>query len=389
MLQKIKRKTAYFLILLFTFFSFPLIEATASEEKSPSLETTAKAAIIMEASTGQVIFSKNPDQELPMASVTKLMTLLLAVEAVERGELSLDEMVTASEIACSMGGSQIYLEPGESFSFKEMLISIAVGSANDASVAVAEHLGGSLEGFVDEMNQRAKELGLKHTHYQNPTGLPIENHYSSAHDLAIILQTCIKYPLFKEVSGIYEYDLRGGDFKLWSTNKLLKWYEGVDAGKTGWTQEAQYCLASTCEREGLRFITVVLGTEETRSHFRESIKLYNYGFAKYKALIIADKGEKLQTIKVTKGIKEELSLELKEKLVILCAKGNEEGYTAKIEAPKKLEAPIKKGEEIGFYIAMEKEKEIFRVPLIASEEIKKASFIQHMGDIFEELYQIN
>jgi len=273
-----KKAGVYILVFLmiytlgsFIAFSAPELPledpAKSGQGIASAMEITAKSAVLMDAYSGKVLFAKEADQELPMASVTKIMTLLLAVEAVEEGKFKLSDRVVASEGAWEMGGSQIYLEPGEEMSLEEILLAIAVGSANDASVALAEHIAGTQEVFIQSMNQRAAELGLKHTRFVNCTGLPAKGHYSSAYDMAVVLKECLKYPLFRRLSSIYEYDLRGGKFKLWNTNKLLKWYEGADAGKTGWTEEAKYCLVSSAQRDGLRLIVTVLGTPETQKPF--------------------------------------------------------------------------------------------------------------------------
>ncbi len=394
MARKILGKSSWIVFVALLCLSFPSIATStpaekANQEKIPTIETTAESAILMEAHTGQILLEKNPHKELPMASVTKLMTLLLALEAVDRGDVKLTDMVTVSEHAWHMGGSQIYLEPGESMSMKEMLISIAVGSANDASVAVAEHLDGTMEAFVDSMNQRAKALGLANTHFANPTGLPAENHYSSAYDLGKILQACLGHPLFKEISGIYEYDLRDGKFKLWSTNKLLKWYPGVDAGKTGWTNAAKYCLASSCERDGLRLIAVVMGTPEARSHFRETIKLYNWGYAKYQALPLAAAGKVVKTVDVAKGIEEKLDLITAQQISLVIPKGKNKGITTKIDVPEKINAPVKKGQTIGQYVVYQDNKEILKVPIQASQTVEKAPLWTQMNRILLKLYDLH
>ncbi len=358
-------------------------------DKKPVLETTAESALLMEADTGKILFEKNPHKELPMASVTKLMTLLLASEAVESGKVKLTDKVTATENAWHMGGSQIYLEPGEEMIMKEMLIAIAVGSANDASVAVAEHIAGSEESFVDAMNQKAQELGLKNTHFANPTGLPAEGHYSSAYDLAVILRECLKMPLFREVSKIYEYDLRGGEFKLWSTNKLLKWYPGVDAGKTGWTNEAKYCLASSCERDGLRLVAVVMATPEVKSHFRESIKLYNFGYARYRAVNMAGAWKTVKTVRVGKGVAKEVNLVTSQKVSMVVPKGEEKGFESRIEAPEQINAPVKKGQKIGDYVVVKEGKEMMRVPLVAASQVEKASLLTQMNRVFGKFHSLD
>ncbi|KJS18503.1 MAG: D-Ala-D-Ala carboxypeptidase [Peptococcaceae bacterium BRH_c4b] len=367
----------------------PSADKTETGEKAGKkapLNTTAESAVLMEANSGQIIFEKEPDKELPMASVTKLMTLLLATDAVESGKVKLTDKVTVTENAWHMGGSQIFLEPGEEMTMKEMLIAVAVGSANDASVAVAEHISGSEEAFVEAMNQRARELGLKHTHFANPTGLPAEGHYSSARDLAVVLRECLKSPLFRNISSIYEYDLRGGDFKLWSNNKLLKWYPGVDAGKTGWTNEAKYCLASSCIRDGLRLVAVVLGTPEVKSHYRESIKLYNYGYARYKAVNVADAGIKVKSIPVGKGVERSVNLITAGNVGLVVPKGEEKGFTSRIDVPEQINAPVQKGQEIGNYVVVKNGREVLRVPLVAERSINKASIFTQMNRAFNKFH---
>jgi len=360
----------------------PEKEATEDKSAKPALETTAESAVIMEAHTGQVLFAKEPDKELPMASVTKIMTLLLAVEAVEKGKFKLTDRVVASENAWEMGGSQIYLEPGEEMSLEEILLAVAVGSANDASVALAEHIAGTEEVFVQAMNQRVKELGLKHTHFANCTGLPASGHYTSAYDMAVILKECLKYPLFKKLSSVYEYDLRGGKFKLWNTNKLLKWYPVVDVGKTGWTNEAKYCLASSGEKDGLRLIVVVLGTPEPKSHFRESIKLYKYGFVRYKALIMAEKGASVKSVKVGKGVINQVNAVTAERVTVVTPKGEEQGFTTRLELPEQVTAPVAKGQQLGVYRVFKNGREVQSVPLVAGHDVPKATLWQQIYKVF-------
>ncbi|MBE3589189.1 MAG: D-alanyl-D-alanine carboxypeptidase [Thermoanaerobacteraceae bacterium] len=376
-----------FVLLMLLTRVMPAWPAPENEKGTPAgMDTTAESAVLMEAQSGQVLWSRNPDKELPMASVTKIMTLLLAVEAVEQGKVSLKDRVVASENAWEMGGSQIYLEPGEEFSFEEMLIAVAVGSANDASVAVAEHLMGSEEAFVEAMNQRAQKLGLKHTHFVNSTGLPAKGHYTSARDMAVIMRECLKYPLFRRISSIYEYDLRGGKFKLWNTNKLLKWYEGVDAGKTGWTNEAKYCLASSAERDGLRLIAVVLGTPEPKSHFRESIKLYKYGFARYKALNLMPAGATVKSLPVSKGVSNRVDAVTAGRVSVVVPKGEDQGFTTRVELPERVTAPVTKGQPLGYCVVLKNNQEVQRVPLVAGSEVKKASLVQQINKVFTRLH---
>lgn len=388
-----RHKLISFLATLTISLIFALPAHTAqdkiTEQNSSQLETKAESAVLMDYVSGKVLYSKNPDKELPMASVTKLMTLLLAVEAIDQGKLNLSDIIITSEHAASMGGSQIYLEPGEEMTVEDMLIAIAVGSANDASVAMAEQVAGSEEAFVDLMNQRAKELGLKHTHFANPTGLPAENHYTSAYDVAVILRENLKYPLFRKVSAIYEYDLRGGEFKLWNTNKLLKWYPGTDAGKTGWTTEAKYCLASSAKRDGLRLIAVVLGTPEPKSHFRESIKLYNYGFARYQMVNLAGAGTRVKTIDVNKGTVERVGVVTERQVGFVVPKGQDKSVRGQIKVPSEITAPVKKGQEIGTYVVLKDGREVMSVPLVAENAVPKASIFKQMFKVLDKMYKMS
>lgn len=386
-------RSKYFFMLIFLLMMVCLITSGAAlaatnitAKPDAVLETTAESALLMDAATGKVLWAKEPDKELPMASVTKIMTMLLACEALAQDKTSLEDTVTVSENAWSMGGSQIYLEPGEEMSMKDMLVSVAVGSANDASVAVAEHIAGSEEAFVEMMNSKAKDFGCEHTMFANPTGLPAENHYTSAFDMAIILREAMKYPQYVKFSSIYTYDIRGGDFVLWSHNKLLKWYRGVDAGKTGWTNEAKYCLASTAKRDGLRLIVVVLATPEPRSHFRESIKIYNHGFARYEAVNFAQKGERLRNIKVGKGIFDQIGVIAGTDISMAVPKGQKKKYQGKIILPQEVTAPVSKGQKIGEFVVLEGEKEVQRVPLLAQNQVSRASFFRQMNKVLNKTF---
>lgn len=351
-----------------------------------ALETTAEAAVLLEPVTNKLIYEKEPHKQLPMASVTKLMTLLLATEAVEQGKFKLADKVVVSENAWDMGGSQIYLEPGEEMSLWDLLLSIGLQSANDGSVAVAEHIAGSEEAFVQAMNDRAKALGLVNTNFVNCHGLTAENHYTSAYDLAIILKEGLKNPLFRKITATKEYELRGGAFKLWNTNKLLWWYDGADAGKTGWTEAAKYCLASSAERDGLRLICVVLGTAEPKSHFRESTKLFDYGFARYKAVNMAAQGANVGTVKVSKGQSDSVEALTSDKVSVVVPKGEDKGFESKVELPGHINAPVQKGQEIGTYVVTKKGQEVLRVKLVAKEDVPKASILQQMKRVIDSVY---
>jgi len=360
--------------------------AADSKKNSKPLETTAEAAVLLEPYSGTLIYEKEPHKRLPMASVTKLMTLLLATEAVEGGGFKLTDRVIASENAWEMGGSQIYLEPGEEMSLRDLLLAIGLQSANDACVAVAEHIYGSEEAFVQAMNDKAQALGLKNTHFANCHGLPAEDHYTSAYDMAIILKEGLKSPLFREISSTKEHELRGGAFKLWNTNKLLWWYNGADSGKTGWTEEAKYCLASSAERDGLRLICVVLGTAEPKSHFSESIKFFDYGFARYKAVNLAEQGTNVGKVKVSKGQSEYVDVLTAEKATVVVPRGEEKGFETRIELPEYIEAPVAQGQEVGTYVIAKNGQDVLRAKLVAAEDVPKATLLQQMHKVLDSVY---
>lgn len=340
--------------------------------------TEATSAILMDAASGQILYEKESHKELPPASVTKLMTLLIAADAVTSGKVKLTDKVTASENASKLGGSQIYLEPGETFTLEQMLIAIAVGSANDGCVAVAEHIDGTHEAFVEEMNRKAQALGLKNTHFANAYGLPAEGHYTSAYDLAVISREALNYPLIRKLTSMKEYDLRDGKFKLWNTNKLLWWYPGADGFKTGWTNEAKYCLASTVERNGLRLICVVMGVPQVRGHFAESMKIYNYGFAKYEFKQFAPATQKQGVVKVRKGIEDEVTAITEKPLGTTVEKGKDKNFWVETKLNPEVSAPIQKGQKLGEILLYRNDQLQANVNLIADHSIARAGLAEQM-----------
>jgi D-alanyl-D-alanine carboxypeptidase (penicillin-binding protein 5/6) len=349
------------------------------------LETEAASAVLMDAASGKILYEKEPNKELAPASVTKLMTLLIAAEAIEAGRVKLTDKVTASENAAKLGGSQIYLEIGETFSLEEMLIAVAVGSANDSCVAVAEHISGTHEGFVEEMNKKAQELGLKNTHFVNAYGLPAEGHYTSAYDLAVMARSALNYPLIRKLTAIKEYDLRDGKFKLWNTNKLLWWYPGTDGFKTGWTNEAKYCLASTVERDGLRLICVVMGVPQVRGHFDESMKIYNYGFAKYTYKTFAPAGQKQGMIKVRKGVKDEVEAVTQKTFGISVEKGKDKNYWVETKIDSEVTAPVKENQKLGEIFLYQDNKLQTTVDLIAKEPVARSGVLKQMSKTLKNI----
>ncbi|EOW9527634.1 D-alanyl-D-alanine carboxypeptidase family protein [Bacillus cytotoxicus] len=365
------------LLLSHTSVSFAKSEK-AIEETKPKLAEQASSAIVIEQDTGKVLFEKNPNEKLPPASMTKIMTMLLIMEQVEKGKLKLEDKVRTSEHAASMGGSQIFLEPGEEMTVNEMLKGIAIASGNDASVAVAEHIAGSEEGFVNMMNKRAKELGLKNTHFQNPTGLPAKNHYSTAIDMAIIAKELMKYPLIRKYTGKYEDYLREDtDKKFWlvNTNKLVRFYPGVDGVKTGFTTEAKYCLTASAEKNGMRVISVVMGAPTSKERNSQVTKLLDYAFGQYTTKKLYKRGEKIQTVQVGKGKKEKVDLVAADNVSLLMKKGEDMDKIKKeIIAEKKVKAPIKKGDALGTLVITKDREVLLKQTIVAKEDVEAASW---------------
>ncbi|AJQ60799.1 D-alanyl-D-alanine carboxypeptidase DacF [Bacillus thuringiensis serovar morrisoni str. 4AA1] len=371
----------FMLLLSGTSVSFAQSEKTKQEktvETTPKLAEQASSAIVIEQDTGKVLFDKNPNEKLPPASMTKIMTMLLIMEQVEKGKLKLTDKVRASEHAASMGGSQIFLEPGEEMTVNEMLKGIAIASGNDASVAVAEHIAGSEEGFVNMMNKKAKDLGLKNTHFQNPTGLPAKDHYSTANDMAIMARELMKYPLIRKYTGKYEDYLREDtDKKFWlvNTNKLVRFYPGVDGVKTGFTTEAKYCLTASAQKNGMRVISVVMGAPTSKERNNEVTKLLDYAFGQYMTKKLYTRGEKIKTVQVGKGKKEKIDLVASDNVSLLMKKGESmDKVKQEVIAEKKVKAPIKKGDALGTLVIKKDKDVLLKQTIVAKEDVAAASW---------------
>lgn len=354
-------------------------------------DVNAKSAVLMDAGSGQVLYEKNPHEKLPPASVTKIMTMLLAMEALESKQISLDDEVIISERASEMGGSQLYLEPGEVKTVAQLLKGIAVASANDACVALGEHIAGTEELFVKKMNERAQELGMKNTQFKNTNGLPEEGHYTSAYDIAIMSKELLKHPQIHDWLTIWMSTMKVGKknqttLELTNTNKLIRFYQGANGIKTGFTQEARYCLAASAKRNNLTLIAVVLGSPTSNIRFSESKKLLDYGFAVYNSVPICKKGEIIQELKVEKGKDEKVNIIAKDELNALVKKGEESNITKEIVLPESLKAPFNQGEKVGEIIAKDNNgKQVGKVDLITENEVKKASIIDIYGRILRNI----
>jgi serine-type D-Ala-D-Ala carboxypeptidase (penicillin-binding protein 5/6) len=362
-------------ILLFSILS----PAAFAEEKAQSdLVNDVKSAILIERDTGTIMYEKNSQEKLPPASMTKVMTMLLIMEAIDEGRLSMDEKVRASEYAASMGGSQIFLEPGEEMTTKQLLKGVAIGSGNDAAVALAERISGSEEAFVEMMNNKAKELGLKDTKFQNTTGLPAKDHYSTAYDMAMMAKELLKYEGITEFTGQYEDYLRENtDNKFWlvNTNKLVRFYPGVDGLKTGFTKEAMYCLTATAEKNGMRVISVVFGAPTSKSRNAQVTKLLDYAFSQYQTHPMYDRGHSLGKAVISKGEKKSINAVTSEPISLLTKKGeNIDKVKKEITLTKNLKAPVHKGDKVGTIKLVRDGKVLSESPLVANEDVKQAGW---------------
>ncbi|WP_144547569.1 D-alanyl-D-alanine carboxypeptidase family protein [Bacillus sp. X1(2014)] len=371
-----------FVSLIVTIFLLTSVWSTsafaAEEKKNADIVNNVKSAILIERDTGKVLYEKNGNEELPPASMTKIMTMLLIMEAVDKGKLTWNEKVRASEYAASMGGSQIFLEPGEEMTTKEMLRGIAIGSGNDASVAMAERIAGSEEAFVDMMNDKVKELGLKHTFFKNTTGLPVSGHFSTANDMAIMAKELLKYEDITKFTGMYEAYLRENtDKKFWlvNTNKLVRFYPGVDGLKTGFTAEAKYCLTATAQKNGMRVIAVVFGAPTSKERNAQVTKMLNYAFNQYQTHPMYKRNQIIAKARISKGQEKSIEAVTSEPISLLTKKGEKtEDVKQKIKINKNLQAPINKGDKIGTIQLIKGGKVFVESPLVASGTVKEAGW---------------
>lgn len=354
--------------------------AYAAETKVEPVDLTPNAlsAVLMDADTGTVIAEKNKDAKLPPASITKIMTMLLIMEAVDKGTLKMDEKVSVSEYAASMGGSQIFLEPGEQMSVQEMLKGIAMASGNDASVAMAEKIAGSEENFVAMMNERAGQLGMKNTHFSNCNGLPVANHYTTANDIAIMSRELLKHEGITNFTGAYQDYLRKDSpkpFWLVNTNKLVRFYSGADGLKTGYTSEAKFCLSATAKRDNLRVVAVVLGEPNTKTRNAEVTKLFDYAFAQYTNYPLFKTGDSLGSFTINKGQVSTVPLVARQNYSILMKKGTDTANIRhELQLDPELRAPVTEGQPIGKIMVYNGDNVLAEYPLASPQAVDKASW---------------
>ncbi|MGM0472215.1 MAG: D-alanyl-D-alanine carboxypeptidase family protein [Bacillota bacterium] len=367
-------------VCLVCLISFGVI---AQEIPDPEFDLEAESAVLMEAKSGRILYEKNPHQELPPASITKVMTLLLTMEALEEGRVSLDDVVVTSEEAAKMGGSQIWLEPGEEMTLQEMIKAIAIVSANDACVAVAEHIYGTSDGFVNAMNRKAKELGLKNTHFINTNGLPPEDsqqrgNYTSAYDVALMSQRLVnRYPQVLKHTQTWIDELRDGESFLRNTNNLVRFYRGADGLKTGYTSEAGFGVTATAQRNGLRFIAVVMREDDSKIRFNEASELLSYGFSIYRSIPVVKEGEVvLEQLEVYKGKDPLIKAVAKADLNAAVIKGSQDELKRQIAVKRELVAPLEKGAKLGELRVLAGEEVIAKVDLVSNRQVEKGNPFQ-------------
>lgn len=367
------------------------LPACGEEFQEEQMELVAPHAAVMEVSTGQILYEKDADAKVHPASVTKIMTTLLIFEALEEGRLNLDQEVTTSAHAKSMGGSQVFLEEGEKQTVETLLKCILIASGNDAAVTMAEQIGGTEEAFVAQMNEKAKALGMKNTHFVDCCGLTdSSDHYTSAKDVALMSRELLyRFPQAVDYSQIWMEDIthvtsQGNSvFTLTNTNKLLRGFEGCDGLKTGSTSIAKFCLSATAVRNGIRMISVVLTAPDSKTRFQEAGKLLGYGFSRC-SLFQDEEMEPLTPVKVSGGVQDEVEVEYETRFSYLSTSGEDfSSIKRRLEWEKKITAPLQKGEQVGSCIYTLGEKEIGRVPILAKSAVKQAGYLDYLEDVWK------
>ena len=353
----------------------PARALTPAAEAAVELPLTSRAALLMEKTTGTILFAQNEHEQLEPASVTKIMTLLLTMDAIDSGALSYDDVVTVSANAAGMGGSQVFLAEGEKITVEELLKSVCVSSGNDAAVALAEKVSGVTELFVEQMNNRAKGLGMDDTHFVNCTGLTAKGHVTSAYDIALMSRELLtRHPDIRRFTTIWTDTIRGGAFGLANTNKLIRFYDGATGLKTGYTASAGYCISATAEREGMELIAVIMKGETADKRNTDAKALLNYGFSTY-ALVSAAPEEPLPALPVSMGQAEQVSLTLPEEgVTALVEKGRVSALERRVDLPSSLTAPVAAGQTVGTLTLLDGETEVLTVPILAAEDVPRRSW---------------
>ncbi|MGI6098004.1 MAG: D-alanyl-D-alanine carboxypeptidase family protein [Dethiobacteria bacterium] len=382
-----RKKQANFLIFIWLLL---LLLSESSSVFAQDFALKAEAALLMDTASGTILFEKNMHEPLYPASITKLMTVLLALEDIENGKVSLKDRVVVSEKAAEMGGSQIFLSAGDELELEDLIIGMLVGSGNDAAYATAEYLSGSLEAFVERMNERARELGMKNTSFRNPHGLHDEEHYMSAYDISILAREILKYPRVHEWATIWadehflQGQIRAGEVYLSNTNRLVRYYQGCDGLKTGFTSEAGNSICATAKRGDTRFLAIILGAPSSDIRYEEARMLLDYAFANYQSVPVVGAGEEIAVLPVEKGKSTAVDVVTSVHLSLLLDKGATTQIEKEIELPEKLLAPVGEGEPLGRLIVKQQGTELAEVDLIAAEGVPRAS----LKDILQRILSL-
>ncbi|ASK63287.1 D-alanyl-D-alanine carboxypeptidase [Virgibacillus phasianinus] len=384
------------IFIVYAGVSIPVFaEESNSDNKTDSLNLSSKAksAILLEQNTGKILYDKQAHEKLPPASMTKIMTLLLIMEALDNGKIQLDEKVRISENAASMGGSQIFLKAGEEMTVNNLLKGVAIASGNDASVALAERIAGSEEEFVKKMNEKVKELGLKDTKFQNPTGLPAEDHYSTAYDMAVIAQHLLDHEEITNYTSVYEDYLRKGqdnEFWLVNTNKLVKFYPGVDGLKTGYTSEAKYCLTATAKKNDMRVIAVVMGADSPKTRNSIVSNMLDYSFSHFETTHLYKKGEQVANLNMLKAKDSNVKVVASQPISTVHKKGEKpEKFTTSVKLKQTIAPPLKKGEQVGTMIVKNGNKVLSKTPLIVEKKVESANIFTLFNRTLQKIAKYN
>ncbi len=350
------------------------------------VDISSRSGILMDYASGEILFAKNAETHLPVASMVKMMTILIALEEYDANNVTLDTMISTTENASGMGGSQVFIDPYVEYSFEDLLKSVIMASANDASVALAEYFNGNEKSFVNRMNKRAKELGMTNTNYVNSTGLPAPEQYSCAKDSAILMREILKHDLYHNYSSIWMDTLThpsGRETELVNTNKLIRYFEGCDGGKTGSTNEAGCCLTASAKRNDMRLISVIIGAENSKTRFNESSLLLSYGFANFENKLLVDISAPLKKVKVNKGKLDEVDVYGEENFSVIVKKGDNATYETNMEIPDAVKAPLGNGDVVGKVVITKEGSVIKEVNVIVKEDIKHSSYLDNFNKIVE------
>lgn len=367
-------------------FLFNCVPVNAMNNDVQGIDVEARSAILMEVETGKIIFEKNSKEKFAPASVTKIMTMLLTMEAIDSGRIKLDDIVTVTENAQKMGGSTMLLEAGEIRTVEDLLKGVAIASGNDAAVALAEYIGGSVENFVRKMNERAKELGMNDTNFENPTGLPTENHLTTAYDISIMSRELLKHETILKYSGTYMETIsanRKTPIELVNHNKLVRFFNGCDGLKTGFTNEAKYCISATAQRNGVRMLSIIMGAPTYKIRNKDASMLLNYGFSLFERKEIVAQDSEISKFQIGRNKDNFIILKAKQPLNVVIEKGKELKITNKIELDKS-KKNIKQGEVVGNAIIFIDGKEVGRVEVYSDRDIKINNLFEKISEVFKK-----